>query len=573
VGTGRTAYAARQWLAAGLFAVALVFAQVAAQVAQVTQAFAQVIPPSAQPGRERFQFSQPQSPLAQPVGPRVALPGTVAPEGAEKVFLKIRDIRIDGVTVYTHGELKLLYQDMIGHEVPLSAIYDLAQRISARYGIDGYVLSRAIVPPQNLTKGGAVIRIQVIEGYVDRVVWPAGLERFRNFFDYYAAKIVADRPANVRSIERYMLLAGDLPGLKFSTSLKASETNPNAATLYVEVIYKPVDAMARVDNRGTAARGPLQYLGALTANNFLGAHDAFSVTYAGVVPTRELNYIAANYKEVLTAEGLAAFANASYGFGKPGTAQLELLQYKTKTLYGETGLSYPVIRSREKNLTLTGLFFGSVSDSDIFDTRFNDDRLRGTRFKVDADIADPWRGINQFNLTVSQGINGLGSTSNNNPQASVLGGRVDFTKVEGSVNRLQPLFAGFSVYLAGYGQYATTTLLSPEQCGFGGRFFGRAFDPSQILGDTCYMGNAELRYDLPLFWNVSQAQLYAFTDGAELFNHVTSFFVPSWQHAASAGGGIRLGWTSFLNADFTVAKAIDGPRDDTRFFFAVTGRY
>jgi len=28
-----------------------------------------------------------------------------------------------------------------------------------------------------------------------------------------------------------------------------------------------------------------------------------------------------------------------------------------------------------------------------------------------------------------------------------------------------------------------------------------------------------------------------------------------------------------MNADLTVARAIDGPRDDTRFFFALTGKY
>jgi hemolysin activation/secretion protein len=504
----------------------------------------------------------------------VALPGTVAPEGAENIRLRIREIRIEGSTVYSRDELKLLYQGLIGPEVSLSEVYDLAQRITTKYGIDGYVLSRAIVPPQNLTKGGAVIRIQVIEGYVDKVVWPAGLERYRDFFSYYAAQIIADRPSNVRTLERYLLLAGDLPGLKFSTSLKASDKNPNAATLFVEVVYKPVDALARIDNHGTPARGPIEYLGSATVNNLFGVHDAFSLTYAGVLPTRELNYVAGNYKQVLTPEGLTAFIDASYGFGKPGTAQLDILQYKTRTFYADTGLSYPVIRTREKNLTLTGLFFESNSTSDtVVADPFQEDRIRGTRFKVDADMADSWRGINQFNVTVSQGINGLGSTSNNNPVASVLGGRVDFTKFEGSANRTQPLFGMFSMYLAGYGQYATTALLTPEQCSFGGRFFGRAFDPSQLLGDSCFMGNAELRYDLPLFWQVTQAQLYAFSDGAELFNHVTSFGVPSWQHAASAGGGLRLGWINNLNADLTVAKAIEGPRDDTRFFFAVTGKY
>jgi hypothetical protein len=43
-------------------------------------------------------------------------------------------------------------------------------------------LSRAIVPPQNLAKGGAVVRIQVIEGYVDLPAraWPIAILTLTN---------------------------------------------------------------------------------------------------------------------------------------------------------------------------------------------------------------------------------------------------------------------------------------------------------------------------------------------------------------------------------------------------------
>src|SRR2546423_272101 len=117
------------------------------------------------------------------------------------------------------------------------------------------------------TRRGAVVRIQVVEGYVDRVVWPEKLTRYRDFFTDYAARIVADRPANIRTLERYLLLANDLPGLKFATTLKPSPNNPNASTLIVEVTEKLVDLIARIDNRGTEARGPWQNLGAATLNN------------------------------------------------------------------------------------------------------------------------------------------------------------------------------------------------------------------------------------------------------------------------------------------------------------------
>ena len=52
--------------------------------------------------------------------------------------------------------------------------------------------------------------------------------------------IAAERPVNIRTIERYLLLAGDLPGLKFKNSIKPHPTKVGAAILVVEVTHKPV---------------------------------------------------------------------------------------------------------------------------------------------------------------------------------------------------------------------------------------------------------------------------------------------------------------------------------------------
>ena len=193
---------------------------------------AQVIPPSVQPGRERERFIVPQGPRAQPGAAPIGLPSTAAPPEAKTTFIVIRGIRITGATVYGHEEFLPLYQELIGRRVPLQAVYDLAQAITAKYGAAGYVLSRALVPVQELEPSGATVRIEVVEGYVDRVEWPEKLKRYRDFFTDYAAKITADRPLNIRTLERYLLLANDLPGLKFSTTLKASKTAKGAATLY-----------------------------------------------------------------------------------------------------------------------------------------------------------------------------------------------------------------------------------------------------------------------------------------------------------------------------------------------------
>jgi hemolysin activation/secretion protein len=289
-----------------------------ALVVVTTAALAQpVIPPSALPGRERERFTEPPAPLAEPGGQAIALPSTVAPKGAEHINVLVRDVRIVGATVYPQEQLAPLYADLIGKRVTLQAIYDLAQKITTKYGNDGYVISRAIVPPQQLNPGGASIRIQVIEGYVDKVEWPRAVDKYRDFFSYYTMRITAERPANIHTVERYLLLAGDLPGLKFKNSLKPSAANQGAATLIVEVSESPFDWAARFDNRGPPGQGPLEFLASVTVNNLLRVHDAFTFSYAGPFKTQELKYVYGQYSQVLIPEGLLFFIDASDGWGRP----------------------------------------------------------------------------------------------------------------------------------------------------------------------------------------------------------------------------------------------------------------
>jgi hemolysin activation/secretion protein len=536
------------------------------------------------PGRERERFVTPPPPLAQPGGPVVVLPSTAPPTGAEKIKVNVRDICIKGATVYTKDQLAPLYADLVGHDVPVQAIYDLAKRITAKYGDDGYVLSRAIVPPQQFSPHGAVPCLRVIEGYVDQVEWPAAVAKYRNFFSDYTAKIIADRPANVRTLERYLLLAGDLPGLHFSASLKPSKINEGAATLVVTLTEKPVDLYGRFDNRGTPQRGPKEWLLGASINNMLRMHEAFTLNWAGTTTTEELEYYAANWRQVLTSEGLVAFVNSSYSWGHPDVPVLKTLDFKTRSLYVEGGFAQNIIRSREKNLTLTGLAFASDNTTNLFDLPLIKDSLRGFRLKADGDWADRWRGVNQLNVTYSQGIQGLGSSNNNadlmdQPPTSRQFGRVDFEKIEATLSRTQPLWATFSAFGSIYGQYAFNPLLVPEQCGYGGRFFGRAYDPSQLLGDHCVEAIGELRYDVPKVAPMfDQIQFYTFVDYGRLWLLVPASIDPAVGlggnfSAASAGVGVRLGAMNLWTADLQVAKAIHGIRDDTRFFLVLGAKY
>jgi hemolysin activation/secretion protein len=556
---------------AGICRVLAAWVMVSATSAAV---LAQVIPPSELPGRERERFTTYPAAPTLPGAPLIGLPSAAPTPGTSDVKIIIRSVNVTGSTVYRPEELARLYGEFIGHTVPLSVVFEIAKRITDKYGVDGFVLSRAAVVSQTIDPAGTVLQIQVTEGYVDKVEWPAEVGSYRDFFSEYAAKIMAERPSNLRTIERYLLLAGDLPGLRFKNRLVPSTSHPGAATLIVEMTEKKIDALARSDNLGSTGRGPYQYLASASIKNLMHAHEAFTVTAAGSWQFKELTYVAANYRQVLNSEGLSAYVFAGYGWGKPGTVELESIDYRTKSLVVEAGLTYPILRQREHNVTLTGLWFQSDDDGTLLTAPFSQDRLRGFRLRAEADWIDPLGGANQFYGVISQGIQGLGSTVNGNTLASRASGRVDFTKFEGTLARVQPLPAGFSIFNAVLGQYAGTPLLYPEVCGYGGRVFGRAYDPSQLIGDNCFEILGEFRFDFHyLPQGMTQAQLYLYADTAWLHNIAQDPGIASNVNAASAGGGLRLGWLNTVTADLFAVKAIEGPRDDWRFRFVVTARY
>lgn len=531
------------------------------------------VPSSEQPGRLNLRFTQQAAPKAHPPV-AITLPSTAPPPGAAAISLQISRVEVIGSTVYSASDFAALTAELTGKRVTLEAIYEVARKITAKYGNAGYVLSRAVIPPQKLDPNGAVVTIKVIEAYVDKVVWPESLSKYRDFFSDYSAKITREHPANINTIMRYLLLAGDLPGISVSSRFEASKTNENASTLIVEAKEKALDVSAEMDNHGTEARGPWEFSVDTTLNNISHQHEALTVSTAGAVELDELAYAGLGYRQVLNSEGLKLLADVSYSWGAPGTADLKLLDFQSNSLNADLGVSYPVIRSRDKNLTLSGLVFLSNNEGDLLGTTNSDDRLRGVRLKADGDFADSVGGVNQANLTLSHGFQGLGSTENGNPKASRENGRVDFTTLDASLSRTQSLGKGFSLKGVAEGQYAFTPLLSPEECGYGGKDMGRAFDPSEITGDSCWSVSGELRFDPGLHNDLfSLTQLYGFVDYGHIYRIAPSAGTASEAEGASAGAGLRLGNANW-NSDLSAAKPLEG-RADTgwRYFLSMGANY
>ncbi len=512
-------------------------------------AAAQQLPGSVDPGRLQQRFAPP----APPAAPPPALPTTpldAPPAELRDLRFVLGAIRVEGATVYPPAELAPIWAADLGREIPLARLYEIANRISTRYRRDGYVLSRAIVPPQDIV--GGVATIQVIEGYIDRLLLNGEFGGRAAILQAFAEKIVASRPLRAPVLERYLLLMQDLPGLAVRSVIRPSPDVPGASDLILLVGHDFTGAFVQGDNRGTRFNGPEQMQAAATLNSPFGWYETLAAQTAFTPGVDETRFYSLSASLPLGAEGLSLSLSAGRLTSRPGST-LDVLEVEGRSETYRLGLSYPFIRARRRNLRLRAGLDLLNSETDVLREQISKDRVRSLRIALDYDGIDRYRGVNRASAEISRGLDILGARSANAESVSRQGGRNDYTKVTADLSRVQFLQRGWSLQAAGRGQYAFDRLLSSEEFGVGGQAFGRSYDGSEILGSHGLAGSLELRYE-PAPPDVAQdLQLYAFYDIGAVWQR-NEFPKRARESAASAGFGMRA----------TIAESLTGYIELTR---------
>ncbi|HRI76876.1 MAG TPA: POTRA domain-containing protein, partial [Alphaproteobacteria bacterium] len=169
-------------------------------------ALAQSVPSSAEPSRAGGQIAPQQAPGLTEFKGSITAQGSAAqaPAGADKVTLTLKEIVIEGASVYDDAALSAVYQDKVGTKITLADVYDIAAQLTAKYRNEGYILTQVVIPPQTID--GGTVRMRVVEGFVDKVSVEGGMGVDTAFLQGYAKKINASKPLNSKTLERYILL-------------------------------------------------------------------------------------------------------------------------------------------------------------------------------------------------------------------------------------------------------------------------------------------------------------------------------------------------------------------------------
>lgn len=507
------------------------------------------LPPSLDPNRLEQRFDQPPTPQSLPELEMPEPEKAPPPKDAERITLTLKEIQLSGNSVYSTEELGELWRGLIGRLVTLADLYGVRDAITAKYRNDGYVLSQALVPAQRIRDGR--VKLDVVEGYVNEVVVQGeALDRL-GLLRRIGEKIRASRPLLMSVMERYVLLADDLPGVAVKTVLEASPDTPGASRLTLALERTPMDGSVSVDNRGTRSVGPFQATGTLNIEDQFGLFER--TTAEGIVAQqfRELRFLDLAQTVPVDAEGTTLQYGVRRSWSRPGDS-VRPLELDSLTTSWRVGLSHPFIRSRAETLRGDLSFTFRDSKTMALGDKLSEDRLRIVTAGLSYDFSDGWDGSNVLQLQLNQGLDILHPTPSGSPNLTRSGGRSDFRKANLTVQRNQKLSDAYMLVVAGEAQYSPDELLSAEEFGVGGKQYGRAFDSSEISGDSGFSLRGELQY-IAQVSELDYAMLYGFGDYGAVYNY-ESGSRHGRRSLASAGFGVRFGVFQRIDVSVEAAK-------------------
>ncbi len=225
---------------------------------------AQSLPSSVQPGllKNMEQKAQPKSDMEAIQVPAAQQPQLDAVGGASFVLSAV-DVR--GSTVYSPAAFNAAYAGYVGKTVSVSDLQAIANAITAMYRKDGYILSSAVVSPQEIAAGRAVINVR--EGFVSNIIYQGGISHRKSLIEGFGQKILSDKPLRARTLERYLLLIDDLPGMKARGFLRPSQVEDGASELVIAMDHKFEEYAVEANNRGSRLLGRYQFSGVAAYNS------------------------------------------------------------------------------------------------------------------------------------------------------------------------------------------------------------------------------------------------------------------------------------------------------------------
>lgn len=542
-----------------------------AAIALPAIAHAQAPPP--QPGIiERIAPAPPPSlgpSLTPPEPSRATGPGESRRVGLGPVLVK-------GNRAVAAGSLRGALAPLEHRTVTLAEIETARLAVLHAYRSAGfpYTAVHAALLPQ--PDGTALLRLQIIEGHVVEVILdgedigPAA-RQIRRFL----APLLGERPLSNAALERALLLASDMPGVTARGVLRPVPAEPGALQLVVQVARRPISGFASLDNRGYSLTGAWQGLLVSQLNAFTGLGERTEIA-ALQTEANGQSFLQVTEEFFLGGSGLRLRAFVGAGRAAPGSP-LAAIGYAGQTRIGGLALSYPLIRSRPLNLSLSAQL--DAFDSEVAArnapgeprSRQSRDAVRALRLGAEGAMQDAWLPLAPAAATMTgmirlhRGLEAFGASDGGAGGTARAGSDFGFTRLVAEATRLQPVLSlgEWLVSLQGSvaGQWSADVLPPAEKFYLGGHRLGRGFYAGQVAGDRALGLSGEVQAGRLLSLPAPSGeqplpvgtQLYLFRDEGRAWDNGVGG--PDRQ-LASWGGGVRLQFAESLQLELEAVRRL-----------------
>jgi len=411
---------------------------------------------------------------------------------ATELTVVIKSINFKGNSLISSKELNLIVESYLNQSLGFSEIQNIVTKVNDYYRDRGWV-AKAFLPEQAINDGNLIIEIK--EGKFGGIDFNGDSRRVNK--NYISSRILNQVSpgdfVDIKKMDRGVLLADDLPGVKITSSFAPGDSNGEANLILNVTDDSIVDGIVTADNNGSKSTGVAR----ATANFNINSPFKYGDQLTTVLQKTDGNdYVSETYSFPINDNGLRTSLSASHLNYKIISNSLSALDAHGYSNVFDAQIFYPWLRSKYQNVYMIANFdhknlYNSASGSVTSDYSVDVVQLHLIGNKYDSVFAG---GYSQADVVLSDGYVDLNGSPNKASVQTTTNAMNQFAKFRFGINREQFIQPSWSLYASLQGQIASTNLDGSEKFYLGGPQGVRAYPVNEGSGSEGALMSLEMRY-------------------------------------------------------------------------------
>ena len=431
--------------------------------------------------------------------PTISLPlQSTVPEGAEDVSFILKALSIKGGESLPVETITALSPLETGTKITLSDLYHFADIITNHYRNQGYALSFALVPAQDITDGR--VRLEIIEGYIDELII-----REENLSDIARthildafARFAQKGLTKTHDLEAFLLSINRYPGISAKAVIRPG-SQPARSTLVLEIAQRTQSASIGYQNYLSESLGRDVFLSDLAWLGQWTGRDEARIAIRQAPDPKTYKSFNFDYSSYVDDSDVEVYVKYSQSETRPEKGALADLDFNSNAYSQEFGTRLPLWQTRQSSLFAGGAIRITNSQSRNGTTPSSTDQLRTVTGYADYEIDLPSGASHLIHVEIEQGAKFFHAKANSRE-----GANLHHTILRLSERYRQPLQFFETGQLDATLRMMVQATLSDDplfanaECSFGGRGYGIGMDAGTLSGEHCLLASAQINWQRPL---------------------------------------------------------------------------